>query len=67
MAAALEIQGIPVLVGELHPGSVQAGVPSPAEDDMVKWVGFMPEFIKLKTANSTNPDIGPKESPALQV
>jgi hypothetical protein len=34
---------------------------------VVKWVSFMAEFIKLKAANPTNPDIVPKESPALQV
>ena len=67
MAAPLERQSILVPVDDLQPGSVQVGFPPPAEDHMVKRVSVMAEFIKLKAANPTNPDIGPKESPALQV
>jgi phage repressor protein C with HTH and peptisase S24 domain len=43
--------GVPVLVGDLRPGSVQAGFPSPAEDQMVQRVDLLAELIKHPEAS----------------
>lgn len=43
--------GVPVLVGDLRPGTVQAGFPSPAEDHMVQRVDLMAELIKHPQAS----------------
>lgn len=41
----------PVFVGDLRPGSVQAGFPSPAEDHLVQRVDLMAELIKHPQAS----------------
>lgn len=41
----------PVLVGDLRPGTVQAGFPSPAEDHLVQRVDLMAELIKHPQAS----------------
>lgn len=43
--------GTPVLVGDLRPGTVQAGFPSPAEDHLVQRVDLMAELIKHPQAS----------------
>jgi len=47
----LETTGVPILVGDLHPGTVQAGFPSTAEDHLVQRVDLMAELIKHPQAS----------------
>jgi len=47
----LGVTGLPILVGDLRPGTVQAGFPSPAEDHLVQRVDLMAELIKHPQAS----------------
>lgn len=47
----LAATGVPILVGDLRPGTVQAGFPSPAEDHLVQRVDLMAELIKHPQAS----------------
>ncbi len=49
--ATLESQNTPVQIGDLRPGTVQAGFPSPAEDHLVQRVDLMAELIKHPQAS----------------
>ena len=51
MAGPLGDSSVPVLVGDLRPGTVQAGFPSPAEDHLVQRVDLMAELIKHPQAS----------------
>lgn len=51
VAGPLGDSSVPVLVGDLRPGTVQAGFPSPAEDHLVQRVDLMAELIKHPQAS----------------
>ena len=47
----LGAHGVPMLVGDLRPSTVQAGFPSPSEDHLVQRVDLMAELIKHPQAS----------------
>ena len=51
VSAGVNLSNAPVLVGDLRPGTVQAGFPSPAEDHLVQRVDLMAELIKHPQAS----------------